>query len=140
MNAYAYVYKQRAPSKGALKRTHAAALQNPLLTTFLEDYTHSYYDWGDDPSFFASRHILGDVRMATWGVCRRDVRAAIREGDFVVFFCGRKDERIWRYYFVGVGTVKTLVDRHVIWSDSAYSPYRTFFNVLARVDNGGDLV
>src|SRR4051794_1528407 len=41
------------------------------------------FDVGDDPSFRAARHAPGsDV---TWGVCRTDLRNALRPGDVVVF-------------------------------------------------------
>src|SRR6266849_6163783 len=119
------------PSPRARRQTNAAAKQDPLLRTFLEGYDHSYYDWGDDPSFFAAQHRLGDVRRASWGVCRRDVREALGERDLVVFFCGCEDEtRVWRYYFVGFGTVRALVKRAVLWTDPVYAPYRKFYNVL----------
>ena len=40
----------------------------------MEQDGECYYDWGDDPSFFAAEEFLGDVNRASWGVCRRDVR------------------------------------------------------------------
>jgi len=135
VNAYLCTYRRIRPSPRALRQTRAAAKQDPLLRAFLEDYDASYYDWGDDPSFFAAQHLLGDVRNATWGVCRRDVRNALRERDLVVFFCGCEDDgHVWRYYFVGFGTVRALVERAVLWTDRAYAPYRKFYNALARLD------
>jgi hypothetical protein len=127
------------PSPRARRKTEAAAKYDPLLRTFLEGYDHSYYDWGDDPSFFAAQHILGDVRKASWGVCRRDVRNTLGERDVVVFFCGCQDKRVWRYYLVGFGMVRALVERAALWTEPALAPYRKFYNVLARL-NGGRLV
>jgi hypothetical protein len=138
MNAYLCTYRRIAlgPSSRRLKRTSVAAKRDPLLRAFLEGYEDSYYDWGDDPSFFAAERRLGDACKASWGVCRRDVRNALGERDLVVFFCGREDKnkRVWRYYFVGFGTVRVLVERKALWRDPAYAPYRKFYNVLARLD------
>jgi len=131
VNAYLCTYRRIRPSPRALRQTRAAAKQDPLLRAFLEDYDASYYDWGDDPSFFAAQHLLGDVRNATWGVCRRDVRKVLTERDVIVFFCGCQDEHVWRYYLVGFGTVGRLVERASLWTDSAHAPYRNFYNVLA---------
>lgn len=91
---------------------------------------------GDDPSFFAAHHLLGNIRKASWGVCRRDVQEALRERDLVVFFCGCQDkvERAWHYYFIGFGTVEARVERIALWKDPAFAPYRKFYNVLARFD------
>ena len=40
------------------------------------------YDNGDDPSFF----VAGAGGPLTWGVCRQNLRTAIRQGSIVVFF------------------------------------------------------
>ncbi|MFH1795962.1 MAG: hypothetical protein ABIK36_06870 [Pseudomonadota bacterium] len=50
------------------------------------------YDIGDDPAFFSACYHGGPI---TWGVCRPDVRANVRPGDWVVFFAGveRPNER-----------------------------------------------
>ena len=136
MTAYICTYRRATPSQKERLQTEAAATRDPLLQAFLERYDKSYYDWGDDPSFFSAQHRLGDVRKASWGVCRRDVRNALRVRDFVVFFCGRDDGHVWRYYFVGFGTVHALVDRADLWTDPAHSAYRKFYNVLARLDGG----
>ncbi len=140
MNAYLCTYRRRTPSPRERRQTDAAAKHDPLLRVFLEGYNHSYYDWGDDPSFFAAQHLLGDVRKASWGVCRRDVRSTLGVGDLVVFFCGCENEHIWRYYFVGFGTVRELVKpRAALWTDPAHASYRKFYNVLVR-PVGGRLV
>lgn len=61
---------------------------------------------------------------------------ALSEGDLVVFFCARDDGRVWRYHFIGFGTVKALVGRKDLWTNPAYADYRSFYNVLARLENG----
>ncbi|MGB8259376.1 MAG: hypothetical protein WCE75_03450 [Terracidiphilus sp.] len=137
MNAYLCVYRQREPSNGDRRKTEREAEKNPLVAKFLEGYKESFYDWGDDPSFFAAKELLGDVRRATWGVCRRDVRGSLNEGDVVVFFCGRQLKRSgsWSYYFIGFGTVLEVVrPRDLLWTKRKYAPYRKFYNVLMGPD------
>ncbi len=68
------------------------------------------------------------------GASARDVRSTLGERDLVVFFCGCQDERIWRYYFAGFGTVRALVERAALWTDPAHALYRKFYNVLVRLD------
>lgn len=141
MNAYLCTYRRRTPSPLERRQTEAEAEEDPLLRVFLEGYDDSYYDWGDDPSFFAAHRLLGNVRKASWGVCRPDVRERLRERDLVVFFCGCQNsiERAWHYYFIGFGTVQARVERAALWKNPAYAPYREFYNVLARL-RGGQLV
>ena len=79
MNAYVCTYRKITPPPADLKRTEQAAAKDPLLRKFLEGYEASCFDWGDDPSFFAAKYRLGDVRRASWGVCRRDVRGDMKE-------------------------------------------------------------
>ena len=45
------------------------------------------YDGADDPAFFSAKHFNGPV---TWGVCRTDVRNAVKTGDWVVFVAGER--------------------------------------------------
>jgi hypothetical protein len=101
---------------------------DPLLSRFLHGYRENFWDWGDDPSFFAAEHRLGDVRRASWGVCRADVRKALSEGDLVVFFCARDVGSVWRYHFIGFGTVKALISRKELWTNPAYADYRSFWH------------
>ncbi len=136
VKAYLCTYRRKKPSAKELRQTRAATRQDPLLRAFLEGYDDSYYDWGDDPSFFAAQHLGGDVRKASWGVCRPDVRNTLGERDLVVFFCGCQNERLWRYHFVGFGIVRALVGRAALWTDPANALYRKFYNVLARLDGG----
>jgi hypothetical protein len=134
MRAYVCVYRHSTPSPRERQQTEQTAAGHPLLLRYLESYDEpgSVLDWGDDPSFFAASELLGDVRRATWGVCRRDVRASLGPGDFVVFVCGRQDGRSWEYFFVGVATLGQPLTRELIWSDDQYEVHRGFFNVLAR--------
>ncbi len=134
MNAYLCTYRRVEPNLRSRRRTEADAAQDPFLRAFLKDYDESYYDWGDDPSFFSARSFLGDVNRASWGVCRRDVRLKLQKDDIVVFFCGRQASHEWRYYFVGFGTVGASIRREELWTDPSYEPYRRFYNVLARFD------
>lgn len=142
MRAYVCVYRHSMPSRRHRIQTEEAASDNPLLQRYLDRYfdPDCLYDWGDDPSFFAATELLDDPRAATWGVCRRDVRAALAPGDFVVYVCARQPaegSRIWEYFFVGVATLGQPLTRQEIWSDPHYSTYRRFLNVLARTDNSG---
>jgi len=77
---------------------------------------------------------MDDVRRASWGVCRPDVRSCIKPGDLVIFFCGKPcicDSKKWDYYYIGFGTVKVRVDgRWQIWEDNRFQPYRRFYNLL----------
>lgn len=137
MKAYLCTYCHKKPTPGERRGTREAAKSDPLLRKFLKEYDRNYYDWGDDPSFFAAQHMLGDVRKPSWGVCRPDVRKVLEKGDLVVFFCGRQEERVWRYYFVGFGTVRdTVAPRDRLWTCPTYAEYRDFYNVLARLEGG----
>ena len=137
MGAYLCTYCHKNPGPRDRDRTREAAEQDHTLSHHLDGWDHSFYDWGDDPSFFAAQQLLRDVREATWGVCRPDVREALNEGDVVVFFCGcqRDDGGLWRYHFVGFGTVRQRVtDRACLWTNEEYERYRNFYNVLVRLE------
>ncbi len=138
MNAYLCTYGHKKPTRADRRRTCEAAEQTPLLRIFLDGYDDSYYDWGDDPSFFEAQHVLGDVRKASWGVCRPDVRnKPLGKGDLVVFFCGRQEGQAWSYYFVGFGIVQeTVAPRACLWTCPQYTEYRHFWNVLVGADGG----
>jgi len=111
MRAYVCTYRHSSPSPRDRRQTEEAAAALPLLRTYLDQYDKlgSVLDWGDDPSFFAASELLGDVRRATWGVCRRDVRASLGPGDFVVFICGRQDKRFWEYYLCYIVRGKVMI-------------------------------
>ena len=104
-----------------------------------ESRNRRFYDWGDDPGFFGAEEFLRDVRRASWGVCRRDVRKQLSIGDFVVFFCARQQLSIssrWNYYYIGVGTVGDVINnRRQIWETNTYREYRKFYNLL--IDDEG---
>jgi len=136
VKAYVCTYLHRRPNFREWRLTETLAHTDPLLSRFLHGYRENFWDWGDDPSFFAAEHRLGDVRRASWGVCRADVRKALSEGDLVVFFCARDVGSVWRYHFIGFGTVKALISRKELWTNPAYADYRSFYNVLARLENG----
>lgn len=138
LNAYLCTYRHYQPSRPQLRKTASGTPDDPLLREFLDEYEDSYFDWGDDPSFFCALRRLGDVNKASWGVCRADVRAMLAERDVVVYFCGRQDRTAlcWRYYFIGFGTVKHVVDRRELWTNAKYKPYREFYNVLACWERG----
>jgi hypothetical protein len=123
------------PAPSDRKKTKEAASKDPLIDKFLQGYDNSYFDWGDDPSFFAANELLNDTKKASWGVCRPDVRDKLIKNDLVVFFCGRQDKvkLFWRYYFIGFGTVKVRVERVALWKNPVNAPYRKFYNVLARL-------
>lgn len=135
MRAYVCVYLHPTPGPRDRAQTEEAATKKSLLRRYLNSYdkTDSILDWGDDPSFFSAQELLGDIRGATWGVCRRDVRQTVESGDFVVFICAREQApRTWDYYFIGVATMGEPLTREEIWSDGSYAVYRDFLNVLAR--------
>ncbi len=148
MNAYVCVYRQPVVDK-LWQRTWDEADGIPKLKKYLRRYERRFrknkkgigrfYDWGDDPSFFATEEFLGDVRKAGWGVCRRDVRDKLNRGDFIIFFCAQQqedDEDLWKYYYIGLGTVGHVIqNRERIWRTKKYKDYRKFYNLL--IDSEG---
>jgi hypothetical protein len=141
MKAFICVYQHPNPSPGSWKRTAVAAGTDPHLAEFLRRYydDDTFYDWGDDPGFFAATRLLGDPAMASWGVCRPDVRRQLSPGDFIVWICARSKREghgAIDYFFVGVTTVRDVVDRVELWRKTEYSKYRAFYNVLTALDNG----
>ena len=138
LNAYVCTYRHYEPTRSQLRKTASETPDDPLIREFLDEYEDSFFDWGDDPSFFCALRRLGDANKASWGVCRADVRAALVERDVVIYFCGRQDRtaRCWRYYLIGFGTVKHVVDRRELWTNTKYKSYRDFYNVLACYERG----
>ncbi|MGN6163302.1 MAG: hypothetical protein ACTHOF_02075 [Flavisolibacter sp.] len=118
------------------KQVLEIAKSEPLVNKFVYDYFQqgNVYDWGDDPAFFMANQEFNDPNLATWGVCRPEVRNQLEVGDLVIFFCGKQDvSREWAYYFIGFGTVKqTLTNREDIWQNDLYKRYRGFFNILVK--------
>jgi hypothetical protein len=137
MRAFICVYRHPIPSKRSRKKVEEQATKDPLLKKFLGEYDNAncFYDWGDDPSFFAAQEILGNSRFATWGVCRRPVRGKLSNGDLVIYFCGKprpEETKIWDYYFIGFGTVKETILHEQLWLDTKYSVYQRFYNLLEK--------
>lgn len=92
-NAYLCTYRHYEPTRSQLRKTASGTPDDPLLREFLAEYEDSYFDWGDDPSFFCALRRWGDANKASWGVYRADVRAALAERDVVVYFCGFTETR-----------------------------------------------
>jgi hypothetical protein len=141
MKAFICVYQHPIPSKREWRLTESAAADDPLLRDFLARYHDDdfFYDWGDDPSFYSATNVLGDARAASWGVCRRDVRSQLREGDFIVWFCARTHRLVSgaiSYFFIGVSTVLSTIDRRQLTDDADFSRYRPFYNKLIAVSEG----
>ena len=149
MNAYVCVYRQPIVKRSDWNKTKREALSTPGLEEYLRRYNARFrkgkkklgyfYDWGDDPSFFAAEEFLCDVNKAGWGVCRPDVRGKLSRGDFIVFFCGQQqkaDKRLWKYYYIGLGTVLEIIDRNCVWEEEQYASYSQFYNLL--VDSEGN--
>jgi hypothetical protein len=90
------------------------------------------YDLGDDPSFFSSKSFAEHGGRLTWGVCRRDVRNAVSQGDVVAFFGFRDAGEVVEYTFCAFATVEQKVTQADIWSDEELSTYRAYLNVLIR--------
>ena len=157
MNAYVCVYRQptmemirddgweqtwkEVNSKSSPRRRRLKKYLQTYEDAFFGDEEGRFYDWGDDPSFFCAEELLHNIRKASWAVCRPDIRRSLCEEDFVVFFCTQQQEDdtdLWRYYYIGLGTVGKVVRNHKrIWKDRKYKEYRRFENLLinSRGDN-----
>lgn len=142
MKAFVCVYRHSNPSLAQWNRTMLSAQADPRLKRFFYGYHQpdSYFDWGDDPAFFAASELFGNPSRASWGVCRRDVRSQLHIGDFVIWFCARSlADRVgcWDYYFIGCTTVAHTIDRFELWGIPEYRPYQAFYNTLARPHGAG---
>jgi len=89
------------------------------------------YDNGDDPSFRAAREKRGPL---TWGVCRQDVRNALRAGDVVAFFSFRKQSHTGAsaYRFCCVATVEQKISQADVWKKKGFGIFRRYCNILVR--------
>lgn len=88
------------------------------------------YDNGDDPSFWVARR----GGPLTWGVCRQDLRNAIRNGSMVAFFsfAPLSDGRIL-YRLCGVTTVAEKVDLRALHSEKRFARFRrSYSNALIK--------
>ena len=90
------------------------------------------YDNGDDPSFYAARH----DGLLTWGVCRQDVRNAVKRESVVVFFSYTQRGHKVLYRMSAVATVSCTLDRRKLFADSRFDP-RDYLNILIRPENSG---
>jgi hypothetical protein len=144
VKAYLSVYRKPRVAAKFIQQTRRRVDETPHLAAFIDSFLQeaSFLDWGDDPAFFAAQAILGDIRRASWGVCRRTLRAALQPGDLVIFFCTKQRAEqtgIWDYYFIGYGTIGSVLSRQDIWEREDCAPYRGFFNLLVR-PQAGDFV
>ncbi len=144
MNIYLCVYRQQIAKGWNKTWKEASVTNNTALKNYLRRYKKRFrknnqnigrfYDWGDDPAFFAAEEFLDDVHKASWGVCRPNVRTKLVAGDTIVFFCAQQhpdNNDQWEYYYVGLGTVgKILTERKKIWKEKCYAGYEEFFNLL----------
>jgi hypothetical protein len=90
------------------------------------------YDNGDDPSFYVARH-RGPL---TWGVCRTDVRSAIRPGDVVVFISFTEElKKQIAYRLCAVATVAEKIEHTRVAQDQRFLSH-PYINVLIRRENG----
>src|SRR6266446_6512709 len=88
---YVCVYRHYFPTKAEVAATRLIAAKDPKLARFIDEYTNgtSYFDWGDDPSFYSAIHMQGRPEYAGWGVCRPNVRQTLEAGSVVIFFCAK---------------------------------------------------
>lgn len=135
MRGYVCTYRNPRPRQLDFDLTvaQAEATNDEDLRSFLRAYDDSFWDWVDDPSFFAAAQQLGNVSRASWGVCRPDVRKRLSRGDLVVFFCTKQRATSWDYYFIGYATVERCISRSTLWRSAEFAKFRSFYNVLARV-------
>jgi len=96
------------------------------------------YDKGHDPSLLSGAKFRNQGGVPTWGVCRADVRNAIRPGDLVVFFAaGHKRQFPIHYYFTGFATVSRKIRQSAIWLPDEFAVYGQYRNPLIRPRGGG---
>ena len=142
MNLYLCVYRQPIPKNGDWKSVCREASSNEALKEYLQRYNNRFkkrkrcfYDWGDDPAFYAAEKFQSNV---TWGACRSNVRKKLKKGDIVIFFCAQQQKKKgrWKYYYVGLGTVSEIVKcRKQLWENERYRDFRDFYNLL--IDSRG---
>jgi hypothetical protein len=93
------------------------------------------YDVGDDPSFFAAAHLGGPL---AWGVCRPDVRNAVRSGDWVAFIAAQDADAGARIYrFAALLQVERKVPQNALFTDPHLAPYQQYLNLLIRPSGTG---
>jgi len=92
------------------------------------------YDNGDDPSFYVARK----GGRLTWGVCRQDLRNAIKKDSIVVFlsFTELPNNKVL-YRICAVATVDDKVDHRAIHYDRRLRKFRHhYINGLIAPENG----
>ncbi|MDO6435756.1 hypothetical protein Q4E93_34395 [Flavitalea sp. BT771] len=140
MKAFLCVYRHPIIAPRDLRKAQRGAATHPDLQVFLDRYFQPdcRYDWGDDPSFFQATHRLGDPRLASWGVCRWEVRQQLQPGDLVIFICGYEgpEKQSWEYYYIGHGTVLHTLQREGIFQNDQFAAYRPFFNMISTWERG----
>jgi hypothetical protein len=87
------------------------------------------YDNGDDPSFYQARH----GNPLTWGVCRQNLRNAIRKDDMVVFISFTKVGKHVVYRLCSVATVASKMDHRYVMDDPRFKG-KGYINVLIEAD------
>ena len=93
-------------------------------------------DIGDDPSFTWAHAHGGPV---TWGVCRPDLRNALKRGDLVTFFAADRLQKGTpaRYAWVGYATVDSKVSQSAIFERDDLARFRMRPNLLIRMSPDG---
>jgi hypothetical protein len=89
------------------------------------------YDNGDDPSFYVARR----GGTLTWGVCRQNVRNAIKPGSIVVFVSFTPEGPNVNYRLSAVATVSKKLDHRSVYSCSLLTgQIGLYLNILIRPD------
>ena len=87
------------------------------------------YDNGDDPSFYQARR----RHPLTWGVCRQNVRNAVKKDDIVVFISFTRVGSRIVYRLCSVATVVSKMDHRYIRDDARFKG-DGYLNVLVEAD------
>jgi hypothetical protein len=122
---YVAVYLARPPVPG--RTSEIAATHAAVQSGFP-------YDAADDPSFFSAWRHGGPI---TWGVCRPDVRCAIRKDDGIVFFSAQKDSqdiKATQYRFVAALRVADKMQHTAL---SEHPNFSRYLNLLIRPCGAG---
>lgn len=87
------------------------------------------YDNGDDPSFYQAQL----QNPLTWGVCRQNVRNAVKKDDIVVFISFTKVRSRIVYRLCSVATVASKMDHRYVRDDPRFKG-KAYLNVLIEAD------
>ncbi|KGA93782.1 hypothetical protein LptCag_1492 [Leptospirillum ferriphilum] len=138
MKAFICVYRHKKPSNQEWIKTQEASLKNPDIQEFLDGYNQSFFDWGDDPGFFAALKQFKNPCLASWGVCRRDVRKQLCPGDFIIWFCAFQNSKssVVDYFFIGCTTVSHVIKFEDRAESTVFESYKDFYNTLAICESG----